>query len=369
MALATDGDRDTDKRHTAAWRRYEHFDVNASLHDIVGMLVASGGIERWPVSDLLHLLKNLRQRIRDNNIAWDAESPVFTGTQLNELFGGGVPAIATRGQAGSMNDGLALELFDLDFVLRCVEIGEVEAVRFFLSWALLTAAVRSEDVSRSARTEMVQVSFAMMWAQMHALPATGATKGIAQKRTKAPEGDDLPLTVATRQQLRRGMNLGIALYWALDTIEGPLALGRVGSHSCESHFGRIRAILRGHTQVRMWNRAEAAVCLMDRFMGDLQLEARSRPGRVSAPGVRIPEFDDFDEVQSHWAEDEQTLASLLECARAFATRQQLEFVGPIRDCLDALVEWLRVNAPHGLRMMSHRWVRRRCLAEGWSRKK
>jgi hypothetical protein len=140
LAFATDGDRDTDRRHTASWGRYGQFDDDVSLRDIVHWLLQNGGIDRRPASDLLHLLKNLRQRVRNHNLAWDGESPMFTGVELNELFGGG--AVATTGQSGSMNDGLALELFDIGFVRQCWEIGATEAVRFLLPWALLAAYVR-----------------------------------------------------------------------------------------------------------------------------------------------------------------------------------------------------------------------------------
>jgi hypothetical protein len=293
-------------------------------------LLQHGGTERWPVSDLLRLLKNLRQRVRDHDLAWDPLSPVFSGPWLSDQFGD-VDAIATTGQSGAMNDGLALELFDLEFVLQCAQMGEAEPVRLLLPWALLIAAVRAEDVSRSARIEMIQVAFTMMWAQWHGMPETGATKGIAQRKTRDGAGNVLPMTLMTRQQAKRGINLCIALFLTLDTIEGGVALGRLGSHACETHFGQIRAIIRGQTQVRLWNRAEAAVSLMGEFLNDLGLRAPARLGRVSASGVSVPEVDEIDEVQDGWARDDETLAVLLANAREFAIRAQVQFKGPLRE--------------------------------------
>jgi hypothetical protein len=93
--------------------------------------------------------------------------------------------------------------------MQCWEIGQTEAVRFLLPWALLAASVRSEDISRAGRIERIEVSFTMMWAQIPHLPETGATKGLAERKTTDSEGTELPLTMVTRQQLKRGMNLCI----------------------------------------------------------------------------------------------------------------------------------------------------------------
>ena len=101
----------------------------------------------------------------------------------------------------------------------------------------------------------------------------------------------------------------------------------------------------------MWNRAEAAVSLMDDFLEDLDLKPPPRSGRVSAPGVPVPEIDEMDEVQDHWAQDEETHEALLNSARQFAVREQVEFDGAIRAYLEALGEVLKEKAPRGLRTM------------------
>jgi hypothetical protein len=127
------------------------------------------------------------------------------------------------------------------------------------------------------------------------------------------------MTLATRQQLRRGMNLAIALYQTLDTTEGPFALGRVGSHPCESHIGQIRAILRGQSRVRLWNRAEAAVSLMGEFVHDWYWK-RPRDRAVSPPlACGRPSSTRF----STTAHDEATFAALLASADALCWSVQI----------------------------------------------
>jgi hypothetical protein len=115
--------------------------------------------------------------------------------------------------------------------------------------------------------------------------------------------------------------------------------------------------------VRLWNRAEAAVSLMGEFLHDLELEAPPLPGRVAAAGVPAPEFDEFDEVQYHWAHDEAAFAELLASARAFAIRESVDFDGPVAAYLDAMVEWLKVKAPKGLRTMGRQSPMAGCAAD------
>ena len=128
-----------------------------------------------------------------------------------------------------------------------------------------------------------------------------------------------------------------------------------------SHFGRFRSILRGHTQVRIWNRAEAAVNLMDGFLEALELKAPPRQGRVSDRGVTMLEFDEIDEVQSHWAHDDETRAGFI--ASPFAIREHETLDGPIGQYFAVLVQWLKFEAEHGLRTMSHQGPMVGCAAD------
>jgi hypothetical protein len=102
---------------------------------------------------------------------------------------------------------------------------------------------------------------------------------------------------------------------------------------------------------------------MDGFREDLHLEGRPSPGRVSAPGVSVAEVDEIEDVETHWAQDDEMLAALFESARAFAIRERPEFEGPLLAYFLELVKWLKEDAPHGLRTMSHESPMTGCAAE------
>ena len=77
----------------------------------------------------------------------------------------------------------------------------------------------------------------------------------------------------------------------------------------------------------------------------------------------MPEIDDIDQVKGPWADDAEALAALIASAQAFAARDEVVFDGPIREYFFALVEWLKFNAPHGLRLMSHQSPMAGCAAD------
>jgi hypothetical protein len=104
--------------------------------------------------------------------------------------------------------------------------------------ALLQLVNRAEGTSRPARLELTEVVFAQFTESLERMPETGRTKGVAEQACRAKEGDEsAPLTFDARMQLISGMNLCVALYWAISPLRTALALGRLSSHSCEPHFG------------------------------------------------------------------------------------------------------------------------------------
>jgi hypothetical protein len=55
----------------------------------------------------------------------------------------------------------------------------------------------------------------------------------------------------------------------LTGFDGPLALGRIGSHSLECHFGMVRTILRRDDQWARWLAAEVRAALTAEYVHGL----------------------------------------------------------------------------------------------------
>jgi hypothetical protein len=130
--VATDGDHDTDEAHRVAHSKYarvyrplvkqRHVEPRGgkgakrrksvkdhrappaqSLDKIVSLVISQGAFVHWPLSDLLHLLKNMRQRIRDSDgagIALRAGAPTVSRAVIFEVTGN--RGLQTAGRSGAM---------------------------------------------------------------------------------------------------------------------------------------------------------------------------------------------------------------------------------------------------------------------------
>jgi hypothetical protein len=323
-----------------------------SLKKLVMVLERRDAFHCWPLRDLLHLLKNLKQRFRNHELTLGPGRPRISGWEFSDACGG-VPGLDTRGTSSSMSDALACEIMSPELCLTASELDEHEAARFLMPWSLLQMAIRAEGMSRDARLELLEVVFAQFTETFKRMPGTGRTKGGSEQACRVPDWHapllvDVPLTYNTRMQLISGMNFCVGLYWAISRLHTELALGRFSSHPCETHFGGLRTILRGHGKWAFWESAEAAISLIRRFVDDLGLAKRHADKRVPDAGARIPADDDADAIAPFVAaDDEEGRFGLFTAARRFAVGDDVQLDGVLLEFLANRVEWAQVN--RGLR--------------------
>ena len=316
---ATDGDRTVDKRHTKAFHLYASAVGTSSLEEIVDHLEhgVEGGarvvFHRFPVSDWLHLVKNLRQRIRNHTLQMTPGAPELNAATFEHLVRPAV--VSVPGQAGAMNDKLAKELLTPDVLAAAFEGGNWTAPIFVAPWTFLASAMDSDSMSREAKLEAISIAFAMFsriyvglgevatQAKTEAARTTGETqaqmKAEKAARDAAPKergGADVVLTISDRNHLRRAMNLCVGLFYIIKRMPGALLLGRFGTHSIESHFGIVRSALRGQGQWRYWLGAEAYASIVVRMKEVLGLRTRGRAGRIPISGGIVAAMGEEDET-------------------------------------------------------------------------
>jgi hypothetical protein len=279
--LATDGDPATSPRHTKVWNLYRFKNEStAALSEIVSSLEAAGAFTSWPVSDFLHLLKNMRMRLIHRPLTDGMGGHEFSRQSLQELLGV-VPGLRDVSASSAMHDADALALFRESVIRQCIEGGEWEAARWLMPWTLLAIVIREPLVSRPARLQLLSVAFSIFFIWSKRKPKAG----VRQWREKADRG---AVAFADNDHLRRACNLCIALYYAIKRYDAHgLALGRIGSHACEAHFGTIRSVLRGHTRFRSWVSAEAFAKVIDSLTDDVGVSRRPRRSRTVG-GCDIP---------------------------------------------------------------------------------
>ena len=264
---------------------------------------------RFPVSDWLHLVKNLRQRVRNHTLKLTPEAPPIDAATFEDLLRPAV--LSVPGQMGAISDSLAKELLTPDVLAAAFETGNCTAPIFVAPWTFVATAMDSETMTREARLEAISVAFTMfsriylaMGEVSQEVKATaGEAAGMTKEQMKAAK-DAVPkerggatdvLTISDRNHLRRVMNLCVGLFYIIKTMPGALLLGRFGTHSIESHFGIVRSALRGQGQWRYWLGAEAYANLVSRMKAELGLRPCGRAGRIAMSGCYIPGVSDpFD---------------------------------------------------------------------------
>jgi hypothetical protein len=340
LIVATDGDSSTNERHRVAFESYtkDADPTQISLFSIVTVLFDDGPPTAWPVSDFLHLLKNMRMRIINNGVADCPDGKRVSAAGLKAALGD-VPGLRNTSANTAMRDGDALALFTPEVVSRCFSAGESEAGRFLTPWMLMALVIREPKISREARLQLLEVSFAILLTWSQTLHPTGATQGIMQNAKKA---QGLPLTFSDQEHLHRACNLCVILYYALVKFDDRvLPMSRISSHPCEAHFGSIRAVLREITRYDAWVSAEAFVSLMDQFVTELRLHKRPRPKRAIGGCDIVPSEQETGEEMAGL---EAAGAELLRLACMFAQGEP-ESTGKLWAALSDCLGTLRVVAP------------------------
>jgi hypothetical protein len=296
MLVATDGDIGIDalQREAAVrvWlamqRERDNELVGARLEAIIRQLLDSGEMFRlWPVSDFLHLLKNLRARLMLHFLRWHGGSVPLHGPWLDMAFRaaglGAFPGLGPDIKTTKMQDGPAIAMVMPGLMLQLLHGGAFDAARLFAPWTCLDLALANEELDVPSRLGLIQLAFSLfVWAD-EAFP----------DRSEVPERASgvMPITPYTRNQLNRAMNLCVALQLTIELYPSRLALGRVGSHSLECHFGMVRAVLRADDRWDRWLSAEAHAILVQRFLDELGVPPMQRRSRSAISGVVLSDGD------------------------------------------------------------------------------
>jgi hypothetical protein len=168
----------------------------------------------------LHLVKNLRQRVRNHTVALMPDCPVVDAATFAGLVRPSV--VSVPGQSGSMSDRLAVELSSPEVLAAACESGNYIAPLVFGPWTSTAAAIECATFKEAARLEELSVAFAPLGRMCKVMPK-------ATKEYPEQGGREMVITISDRNHLHRAMNLCVALFHAIKNFPRGLAL-REGDH-------------------------------------------------------------------------------------------------------------------------------------------
>jgi hypothetical protein len=310
--VATDGDTGVSGAHHQAFSLYSHFAVGVDLTTIVSHLTDNGtrDLTHWPISDLLHLMKNARARVVMGLLAFTSGARTINGDSLNEVLTVG-RALTDCTALDLLKDELALYTFTLHNLLKLYNHADFDGAYFLLPFVALNLAVRNPVLTNGTRLDLIQAAFHVFFSMIKNYPRTGARAGIYEA---GRAGTDVKKTFWTKNMCIRACNLCVGLTWAITTTPDYLALGRIGTHSMECLFGTTRSVLRGDTRWEKFLSAEVDAMMVRRVLSDLHVETyirrfRNVSGHTLIPGNARCVHQEFREI----AGGLEAWASLLAC--------------------------------------------------------
>jgi hypothetical protein len=277
--LATDGDRGMDASHRDFYNSYagpgaceDYWDLNK----VVKKLVEIG--KPFIVTDLLHLMKNIRTRIACalQGLKISVHGEAVTAESITALAELGQAVLGKKGPVDRMKDHLALQLFKLKSFVNVGMAGDGTALVFFLPLAALNLAVRCDEMEIETRCELIADAYETFQRILQRYPETGKNAEIYENLN-----DEVTSTLWTRNQCIRGCNLCVALYmacteWADSKDKIALALNRIGTHSVECFFGMMRSVMRGDARFKILIDAEVNAILVKQLLADFNVSPRIR---------------------------------------------------------------------------------------------
>jgi hypothetical protein len=163
----------------------------------------------WPISDLLHLMKNARARLALALLAFTAKTRYYiTGDSVTENLSGTHTTrdFQARKPLDLLKDDLAIDSVTLPNLLALWDKDDVNGAYFLLPYVALSLAMRNELLSVDTRLGLFEVAFQVFFDYVQHFPKTSRSK-ISEKTVKGCKRK----TFWTRIMCERACNLCVGL--------------------------------------------------------------------------------------------------------------------------------------------------------------
>ena len=237
---ATDGDRHVNKDHDEFFANHvlaRRSDFNWLMTTLYRRLIDTD--MTIPVSDPLHLAKNIRGKLLDHPVAviTDSVNGPVSATLLEEVLHLG-PALTDKSGIGRMRDFYVTSIFRLENVSLLLRAKEYASAFLFLPYSCLFTLLYSANLSNHARLSLAHlayVCFEKLFSEAEMLVKAGHA---AYKSGTKVEAITIAEPVYFKRLLHTVLAFGIAIAF------GPqhLRLEAIGTHLVENAIGIARSI-------------------------------------------------------------------------------------------------------------------------------
>ncbi|KAK8888509.1 hypothetical protein M9Y10_039588 [Tritrichomonas musculus] len=267
--VVSDGDSATNQIHIEFNNYMNKFKGKTSfeLFEYVGNYM-----KPIPVSDWLHLMKNLRTRIIDNCIILFKNSDIIEINKLDEILHLDKMVKASRGRA-TMRDDLALRLINDENIISLAENEQYCPFVLMLPFVLFTMVIQSENLSISARKELCIVSYIII------VSVSNESINLPEKKTEHTE----KVGYLLQMMKIRVLNTILAVAFALQNYSDDIMTSRLGTHIIEYIFGRMRNGCKGFDSLNQCVHelaiSQVSKDILEKYdKNEIPVSGRSHPG-------------------------------------------------------------------------------------------
>lgn len=275
---ATDGDPGVSKEHSSF---YSEFILGRSCNFLTLMRSIYAALSKkkdlWiPISDPLHVFKNMRARLLSHNIKLYPGGPCTNIESLRTALALG-PALNDESQLGKMRDGYVLALFTFDNVATLLKKGHYVHACFLFPFSCWIAVIFSTSIDLNFRLFLVELSFQILsdWFDFY-----GELAVYFKEKQESTE-----VTFCEPSYVKRMLNtlaaFGVSLIFGAENIR----MDALGTHMVENAIGIARATSsdpRYERIVTTYTHGE----LRKSLARDLGLTLHVR-GRINAGGCKV----------------------------------------------------------------------------------
>ena len=278
---ATDGDPGVADTHNQFYN--DHVFGQSSLFsqlvtDVHDWLTSSSS--NWiPISDPLHIFKNIRAKLLKHQIRLFPFSNCVDVASMRNLLDLGNPLV-DESQMGKMRDSYVLSLFTFENIVKLLNEGQYVNACFLLPFASWLAVIFSDKIDLGLRLFLVELSFQILsdWcSEFDSLKEAGVSQKAARGKAE--------ILFSEFHYVKRMLNtlvaFGVALRFGCDNIR----MDSLGTHLVENAIGIARATSsdpRFERIVSTYTRAELRKEIAARHHLTIHI-----PGRINAGGCKV----------------------------------------------------------------------------------
>ena len=220
----TDGDPKTNSVH----KDFSVYVQQCKTNDFSKLLDHVNNYQKLiPISDWLHILKNLRSRLIKNTIIISELQPPLEFKKICEAVNE-LEIVYQNSASFAMRDDLALLIFNTKTLASRLEEGYWNIFLFILPFVLTTIVLQSNVLTIQARLQLLDLSYHLI-------------DEISKGSASYPQSSTQKIVRYLRDwQMIRAKNTILAIGHALKFYSNGIAFSRLGTHLVEFVFSKMR---------------------------------------------------------------------------------------------------------------------------------